>query len=132
MEKLLLFTGNDIQNITMDEWLEGKSADLRPLVVRWFNEIKKCGGDVKAIFHDGYPIGCVSDAPFAYVNAFTSHVNLGFFYGSELYDKSGMLEGTGKRMRHIKLRPGQEVNEEEILSLIKDAYFDIKMRLGGR
>lgn len=129
MEKLLLYTGKDIQKITMDAWLKDKAPELRPIVLKWFDEIKNCGEDVQGIFHDGYPIGCVENAPFAYVNAFTSHVNVGFFYGASLYDKNGLLEGTGKNMRHVKIKPGVSYAEIEIKILIKAAYGDIKRRL---
>lgn len=132
MEKLLLYTGKDIQDLTMDTWLKGKSQELRPLAVKWFNEIKHCGNDVQDIFHDGYPIGCVNNAPFAYVNAFSYHVNVGFFYGVDLIDKNGILEGNGKRMRHVKIKPGQGYDEAEITNLIKAAYIDIKKRLNER
>jgi hypothetical protein len=37
---------------------------------------------------------------------FTAHVNVGFFRGAELSDPNGLLQGTGKFMRHVKLRPG--------------------------
>jgi len=129
MGKLLLYTGKDLQNITWNDWLNTKAEVLRPIAVKWFEEIRNCGNDVQAIFHDGYPIGCVEHAPFAYVNVFASHVNVGFFYGAELYDKHGMLEGTGKFMRHIKIKPGQSVDENEIKALIKGAYKDIRRRL---
>lgn len=132
MEKLLLYTGKDIQDLTMDTWLKSKSQELRPLAVKWFNEIKHCGNDVQDIFHDGYPIGCVNNAPFAYVNAFSYHVNVGFFYGVDLIDKNGILEGNGRRMRHVKIKPGQGYDEAEITNLIKAAYIDIKKRLNER
>lgn len=129
MEKLLLYTGKDLQNITLDAWLKGKAPELRPIAIKWFNEIKNCGDDVQGIFHDGYPIGCVEHAPFAYVNAFTNHVNVGFFYGASLYDEKRLLEGTGKNMRHVKIKPGIPYDELEIKILIKAAYSDIKKRL---
>ena len=132
MEKLLLYTDKDFQNLTMDIWLRSKSPVLAPIAVKWFNEIKSRGNDVQAIFHDGYPIGCVNNAPFAYVNVFSSHVNVGFFYGVSLNDKRGVLEGSGKRMRHIKIKPEVATNDNEIANFIKEAYLDIKRRLDER
>lgn len=129
MEKILRYTAKDIQDISMAAWLEKKPEELRPIATKWFNVIKNCGPDVKDIFHDNYPMGCVDNAPFAYVNVFQYHVNVGFFYGTELKDTTGLLEGTGKRMRHIKLRPGMEYDEKEIKALITSAYADIKQRL---
>ncbi len=83
------------------------------------------------LMHDGCPVACVEDAPFAYVNAFKSHVNVGFFYGALLKDPAGMLEGSGKRMRHVKLKPDAELAAEDLRDLIRAAYADIKIRLGA-
>lgn len=129
MEKLLFYTGKDLQDLTVEEWLKTKASTLQPIAKKWFSEIKNCGEDVEAIFHDGYPIGCVNQAPFAYVNAFTAHVNVGFFYGADLQDQNGMLQGSGKRMRHIKIKPEIVYDEREIVSLMRTAYRDIKRRL---
>ena len=84
---------------------------------------------MEPIFHDHYPIGCVKQAPFAYVNVYTSHVNVGFFYGADLPDPTGLLEGAGKSMRHIKLAPDTTENEKDINDMIEHSYRDIKMRL---
>jgi hypothetical protein len=43
----------------------------------------------------------LADAPFGYVNVFTSHVNVGFFHAATLPDPDGLLQGTGKFMRHL-------------------------------
>jgi hypothetical protein len=129
MEKLLLYAGKDLQDLTMEEWLKTKAPILQPIAKKWFTEIKNCGEDVQIIFHDGYPIGCVHQAPFTYVNAFTAHVNVGFFYGAELHNQNGMLEGSGKRMRHIKIKPDIVFDEREIVRLMRTAYIDIKRRL---
>lgn len=132
MEPLLRYTGKDLQDLTMEQWLTDKAAELRPIAIEWFDEIKRCGTDVQDIFHDGYPMGCVESAPFAYVNVFTSHVNVGFFYGVDLPDKHQLLEGNGKRMRHIKLKPGMPIPSSEIRNLIHASYHDIKKRLQAK
>ena len=89
------------------------------------------GPDVRELLHDGHPTACVEDAAFAYVNAFNAHVNVGFFYGVALDDPAGLLEGTGKRMRHVKLRPGQQVDAAALSELIVAAYRDIRLRLSS-
>jgi hypothetical protein len=114
----------------IDRWLRGQRDDLRPFVEAWFARMRQCGGDVRELMHDGYPTACVGDAPFGYVGAFKSHINVGFFYGALLKDPAGLLEGTGKRMRHVKLRPGREVNAAALGNLIDAAYADIRVRLG--
>ena len=81
--------------------------------------------------HDGCPVACVEDAAFGYVNSFRSHVNVGFFYGAVLEDPTGLLEGSGKRMRHVKLEPGRHINAAALGDLIDAAYLDIRARLGA-
>ena len=76
-----------------------------------------------------HPTACAADAAFAYVDAFTAHVNVGFYRGAELADPAQLLEGTGKYMRHVKLRPGSEVDAEALLKLVETAYTDMKVRL---
>lgn len=91
--------------------------------------MRECGDDVVELMHDGCPVACVEDAPFGYVNSFKSHVNVGFFQGASLEDPAGLLEGNGKRMRHVKLKPDRLPNEAALAQLIDDAYADIKARL---
>jgi hypothetical protein len=78
--------------------------------------------------HDGYATVCVEDAPFAYVGVFRDHVNVGFFHGTALPDPAGLLQGTGKYMRHVKLKPGFG-HDGPLEVLIASAYRDIIARL---
>ena len=88
----------------------------------WCERMRRCGDDVQELLHDGHPTACVGEAAFAYVNAFTAHVNVGFFLGAYLADPKGLLEGTGKQMRHVKLRPGADVDRAALDGLIQAAY----------
>ena len=96
----------------------------------WFERIRDCGSDVRELIHDGCPTACVGDAAFAYVNAFRSHVNVGFFRGATLPDPHGLLEGAGKRMRHVTIRADGGVYVAALTGLIEAAYADMKRRLG--
>ena len=95
----------------------------------WFERMRGCGADVRELLHDGHPTACVGDTAFGYVNAFSAHVNVGFFHGAALDDPAGLLEGTGKRMRHVKLRRGESVNAAALNELIAAAYRDIRSHL---
>jgi hypothetical protein len=55
---------------------------------------------------------------FCYIGVFKSHVNLGFYYGSELPDPENLLEGTGKRLRHIKISQSEQLENPAIRNLI--------------
>jgi hypothetical protein len=111
-------------------WSEGP-IELRSIARLWFLRMRQCGDDVRELIHDGCPVVCVDDAPFGYVNSFKNHVNVGFFYGAMLEDPARQLEGSGKRMRHVKLKPGREPNAAALRGLIDAAYLDIKKRLGS-
>ena len=113
----------------VDRWLSDDPVELRSLAKAWFTQMRRCGADVRELMHDGCPVACVEDAPFGYVNAFKNHVNVGFFYGALLEDPACLLVGSGKRMRHVKLKPGTEFDAQSLRNLIDTAYADIKMRL---
>lgn len=114
----------------VQHWLLARSDDLGALALRWFEALRSCGDDVRELLHDGQPTACVRDAAFAYVDAFTAHVNVGFYTGAELPDPQGLLQGHGKFMRHVKLKPGESVDEAALARLIEVAYLDVKARLG--
>ena len=106
----------------VDAWLTDAPVELRSIAQRWFARMRRCGRDVRELMHDGCPVACVRDVPFAYVNSFKNHVNVGFYYGALLEDPAGVLEGSGKRMRHVKLRPGAESDDAALGQLIDAAY----------
>lgn len=106
-----------------------RSGELGELARHWFGVIRECGEDVRELLHDGHPTACVGEAAFACVNAFKAHVNVGFFHGAQLADPASLQEGTGKYMRHVKLRPEGEVDAVPLARLIESAYADIKRRL---
>lgn len=113
----------------IDEWLSGEPHELFSVARHWFGKLRQCGTDVVELLHDGCPVACVENAPFGYVNVFKSHVNVGFFTGSFLDDPHHLLEGSGKRMRHVKIRPGQDFDSGALGELIEQAYRHIKGRL---
>jgi hypothetical protein len=88
--------------------------------------MRECGEDVRELMHDGCPTACVEDAGFGYVNTFRAHVNVGFFRGSTLPDPVGLLEGTGKLGRHVKLEPSTPLDASALEAVIREAYRNIK------
>jgi hypothetical protein len=131
MKDILRLSEGVKRDPAVDTWLTDGPVELRSIAQKWFVQMRQCGDDVRELMHDGCPVACVEDAPFGYVNSFRSHVNVGFFYGAGLEDPAGLLEGTGKRMRHVKLHPGHEFNAAALSDLIDAAYLDIRARLGA-
>ena len=129
MSRLLRFPGSTKRDPAIDAWMRDHPGELGAIARRWFEVMRGCGDDVRELLHDGHPTACVADAAFAYVNAFTAHVNVGFFRGAEIADTDRLLEGTGKYMRHVKIRPGHDVDAAALVRLIESAYTDMKARL---
>ena len=113
----------------IDVWLNAQTVAHGAIARRWFARMRKCGRDVRELMHDGCPVACVEDAPFAYVNVFRAHASVGFFQGAELVDPLGLLEGSGKHMRHVKVKPNADLDAGALDALIDAAYLDIKARL---
>jgi hypothetical protein len=126
---VLLFFGSVKRDPAITEWMKKHPDELSAIAQHWFDVIRQCGDDVRELLHDGHPTACIADAGFAYVNAFRDHVNVGFFRGAELQDPSGLLQGTGKYMRHVKLWPDDEIDSAALKKLIESAYADMKQRV---
>jgi hypothetical protein len=127
--QLLRFSGAVERDPSIDAWMEVHAGELGAIARRWFEVMRKCGDEVRELLHDGCPVACLGDAPFGYVNVFTSHVNVGLFHGAALPDPARLLQGNGRFMRHVKLRPGAATNAAALTSLIDAAYADIKARV---
>jgi hypothetical protein len=129
MDRLFRLAGAEKRDPAVDAWLDEREPELGAIAREWYTRMRECGDDVRELIHDGCPVVCVDDAAFAYVNVFKAHVNVGFFLGSELPDPAGLLEGSGRRMRHVKLKPGAVLDSAALHALIHAAYADVKWRL---
>jgi hypothetical protein len=129
MDHIFRFPGAVRHDPAVAVWFDEHGDELGAIARHWFEVIRERGGDVRELVHDGCPTACVGDAAFAYVNAFRAHVNVGFFRGAELEDPAGLLEGTGKRMRHVKLRSDEATGAAALTRLIEAAYSDMKRRV---
>ncbi len=127
--ELLRLNGTVQRDPAIDAWMKEHSGELGSIAHEWFQGMRKCGDEVREILHDGCPVACLGDVPFGYVNVFTSHVNVGFFQGASLPDPAHILQGAGKFMRHVKLRPDTATDAASLRSLIETAYSDMKARL---
>ncbi len=112
---------------TFEELLEITEEPMRPLV-------EQLRAVVSAIHPDGVETVRLGDRAatygvgpkkmkhgYAYILPYTQHVNLGFYQGASLPDPEGLLEGTGKALRHIKIRTMQDIDQPAITALIEAA-----------
>jgi hypothetical protein len=127
--ELLRLNGAVERDHAIDAWMKEHRGELGAIAYQWFEVMRKCGDEVRELMHDGCPVACLGDVPFGYVNVFASHVNVGFFHGASLPDPAHLLQGTGKFMRHVKLRPETTIDAALLSRLIEAAYSDIKARV---
>jgi hypothetical protein len=129
MDELFRFPSALRRDPAVDAWLDSQPPALGDIARAWFTQMRRCGPDIRELIHDGCPVACVQDAAFACVNVFTSHVNVGFYQGASLDDPAELLQGSGKRMRHVKLRPDVPGDATALGRLIEDACTDMRRRL---
>jgi hypothetical protein len=127
--KLLRFNGAVERDPAIDAWMNQHRGELGAVARQWFEVMRNCGDEVRELLHDGCPVACLGDAPFGSVNVFNSHVNVAFFHGVALPDPARLLQGAGKFMRYVKLRPGAATDAASLRGLIEAAYWDIKARV---
>jgi hypothetical protein len=127
--KLLRFNGAVERDPAIDAWMKQHEDESGAIAHKWFEVMRNCGDEARELLHDGCPVACLGDAPFGYVNVFKSHVNVGFFQGATLPDPAHLLQGTGKFMRHVKLKSRTATNAAALSRLIEAAYSDIKSRV---
>jgi hypothetical protein len=127
--ELFRLKGAVARDPAIDGWMKAHTGELGAIAQKWFEVMRKCGDEVRELLHDGCPTACLGDAAFGYVNVFTSHISVGFFQGASLPDPARLLQGSGKFMRHAKVKPGTATNVAALNRLIEAAYSDIKARV---
>ena len=58
---------------------------------------------------------------FCHITFHKNHVNLGFNYGSELPDPEGLLQGSGKLLRHVKITTPEDLSNPALRRLVEAA-----------
>ncbi|HEX3985339.1 MAG TPA: DUF1801 domain-containing protein [Acidobacteriaceae bacterium] len=127
--ELLRFNGTVDRDPAIEAWFDAHDGEMGAMARQWFAVMRQCGDEVRETLHDGCPVACLGNVPFAHVNVFTAHVNVGFFHGASLPDPARLLQGDGRFMRHVKLKPGTPSNDASIRKLIETAYAHIKDRV---
>ena len=102
---------------------------LRQLIIEVYPDVVEVPWPKQRII--GYGVGPKKMSEhFCYIGAHRDHVNLGFYYGAELPDPEGLMEGTGKKLRHIKVRDAEEIDGSSLRQYIQLALDERKKALG--
>ena len=79
------------------------------------HKVAKYGGTLFTVYPDE------KEGQFCGVFIYKEHVQISFSLGAELDDPTGMLEGTGKRRRHVNFKDATDVNYDALEGLITQA-----------
>jgi hypothetical protein len=101
------------------------AGELGAIAHHWFGVMRKCGDEVRQLLHDCLFGRCTLRLR----QCLPSHTNVGFFDGAALPDPARLLQGTGKFMCHVELRPETPTNAAALTRIIDAAYSDIKARV---
>ena len=129
MQQIFTLNGTLRRDPAIDAWFKAHPEILRGIAREWFDIMRSCGPEVREIMHDGFPTACVGNAAFAHVATYSAHVNVAFFHGASLDDPQALLEGKGRYMRHVKIRPDSPVDQAALTDLIHDAYHEVRTRI---
>lgn len=112
-------------------WLGQQPPQMRPKL----DELRALAYEampqaVEVIYHSalGYGPSAKGHERLVYIAPYSAHINLGFFYGTYVDDPKSLLEGTGKRMRHIKVDPTAELATEYLAHLLRSAWAEGRNR----
>jgi hypothetical protein len=120
---------------TFEEALSGLSIQvreiaerLRALIIDIYPEVVEVPWPKQKII--GYGVGPKKMSEhFCYIGSYRAHVNLGFYYGAELPDPQGLLEGTGKNLRHAKVRNKESADQPALRDLLQASLEERKEKL---
>jgi hypothetical protein len=121
---------------TFDEAISGTSSQvetmarqLRDLIIEVYPDVVEVPWPNQKII--GYGVGPKKMSEhFCYIAAQREYVNLGFYYGAVLPDAEGLLEGTGKNLRHIKVKNVEAVTQPALRQMVQESLEERKKVLG--
>ena len=123
--------GNDSHG-TFDDIFAAASPEIRPVCESLRSLITSLHSEFVEVVWPNQRIASFGVGPkkmtehYAYIAVQRSHVNLGFYHGASLKDPSGRLEGTGKRLRHVKIRDFAATRSPAVAALLREAIADRK------
>lgn len=118
---------------TFDDILAIATPQLRPVCESLRKQITSLHKDFFEVVWPKHKIASFGTGPkkmtehYAYIAVQESHVNLGFYHGASLPDPKGILEGTGKKLRHVKIHDVSSSNSPAISALLRAAIADRKL-----
>ena len=105
---------------TVDDWLAELEPGLREIAHALRRIISEACPEITEAIKWGNPV-YEYKGRVCYLAATKAYVSLGFFNGASLRDLEGRMEGTGKKMRHVKVRSAEDIQAESLASWLQEA-----------
>ncbi len=105
---------------SVDDFIRALDRERKPIAVRLRAIINQAAPKAEESIKWGSP-WWTQNGYLCCVYTAGDHVNFGLSRGAELTDKDGLLEGTGKGMRHVKIRSLDEIHKKALTTLIRQA-----------
>ena len=105
----------------IDLYVDAKPAELRDVAEKLRKLVKKTVKGTKESVNPWKIPTFESNGPMCFFTVGKYHVTFGFLRGTSLPDPAGLLEGTGKNLRHVKLRTAEDVSTPALKKLIEAA-----------
>ena len=105
---------------TVDAYIAGLTGWQAQAVSQVRKIVNQAAPDVDEAIKWAQPVWSFN-GPFAYVKAHKQHVNFGFWRGVDLNDPKNLLEGTGEKMRHVKLSSLEDINTDTFKTFVENA-----------
>jgi len=120
---------------TFEEVIVNANDNIKAIAVALRDLVIKLDADTYEVPRPGEKAASYGVGPkkmseeYVYIMPLKDSVNLGFFHGANLNDPKGLLEGTGAKMRHVKIRLLTDIKNAEITALIRAAIRERKTAL---
>lgn len=108
------------KNVHVDHFIYTAPGEFRIILNLVRHLIFKAVPDIKEEFKWNMPV-YRQNKLCCYISIHKDHINLGFYKGVLLSDSDQLLEGTGKELRHYKIRTLHDVDRKNITLWIKEA-----------
>jgi len=105
---------------TVDDYIDGLDGWQTDVADRVRDIINNVAPEAKESIKWAQPVYEVN-GPFCYMKAFKNTVNFGFWRGIDLDDPQGLLQGTGEKMRHVKLAGLEDIDDQAFAAYVKQA-----------
>ena len=116
---------------TISEYADSLPSDKAEIVAKLADIVRAAVPEAEEAIKWGQPVFS-KDGPFCFIKAHKAHVNLGFWWGIKISDPTQVLEGSGDKMRHIKVRDGADIDETLFARLRDPRALRIPARVGWR